>query len=448
MGKRPLSERHTLVLLCVCIFLLVFGETMQPAPRTQIYEAIICDDLLPPEDNSPDRCKAAAVQEELVFLKGTERLLGAFPTILAIPYSLAANRFGRRNVLTLALFGLLLEETWNFTICWFSPVFNIRLVLAAVGFEVIGGGFGVVTTMVHVIATDSTTGEARIGLFFAIHAIGIVAAIFGQLVSSLLMQINLWLPWAVGLCCIFVAGTASLFIHESRQAAAPPAKAPDGEREPLLLPETDTRGPTSDYETMEGGSSQETRSIRVRLVGTWKLFQAAGRLVKGQSRLLFLLGLVLMCQMSEDSFPIMLLLYASKRFGWSFAKANLFWALGEGVQLVVLLALLPLVGRLLKRRLGGFAKDVALAQVSAAFLGTGTLLIGLGWNVPFFVAGIVLTASAAGMQSLLRSLITDSIKAEQVSLVYSIVTVLHVAGGALAGPLYSMAFVAGLRKRS
>ncbi|TIC91595.1 Efflux pump ustT [Colletotrichum higginsianum] len=140
----------------------------------------------------------------------------------------------------------------------------------------------------------------------------------------------------------------------------------------------------------------------------------------------------------------MLLLYASKRFGWSFAKANLFWALGEGVQLVVLLALLPLVGRLLKRRLGGFAKDDTLAQVSAALLGTGTLLIGLGWNVPFFVAGIVPTASAAGMQSLLRSIITDNIKAEQVSLVYSIVTVLHVVGGALAGPLYSVAFVAGV----
>lgn len=82
MGKPPHGERHTLVLLCVCIFLLVFGETMQPAPRTQIYEAIICDDLLPPEDSSPDRCKAAAVQEELVFLKGTERLLGAFPSEL------------------------------------------------------------------------------------------------------------------------------------------------------------------------------------------------------------------------------------------------------------------------------------------------------------------------------------------------------------------------------
>lgn len=80
MAQLPSSERYALVLLCLCIFLLVFGETMQPAPRTQIYETIICDTLLPSDDKDPGRCKADIVQEELVFLKGTERLLGAFPS--------------------------------------------------------------------------------------------------------------------------------------------------------------------------------------------------------------------------------------------------------------------------------------------------------------------------------------------------------------------------------
>jgi hypothetical protein len=149
MAYLPSKERYTLALLCLCIFLLVFGETIQPAPRTQIYETIICDTLLPSVDKNPERCKAGVVQEELAFIKGTERLLGAFPSelfswslciscppfrpgfhylyswmlittppaILAIPYGMAANRFGRRNVLTLALAGLLLEETWNFIIC-------------------------------------------------------------------------------------------------------------------------------------------------------------------------------------------------------------------------------------------------------------------------------------------------------------------------------------------
>jgi len=53
---------------------------MQPAPRTQIYETIICDTLFPSADKDLERCKADIVQEELVFAKGTERLLGAFPS--------------------------------------------------------------------------------------------------------------------------------------------------------------------------------------------------------------------------------------------------------------------------------------------------------------------------------------------------------------------------------
>lgn len=326
-------------------------------------------------------------------------------------------------------------------------MFSIRLVLVAVGFEVIGGGFGVVTTMVHVIAADIATGDARTSLFFAIHAIGTIAAILGQLTSSLLIPFNVWLPWLAGLCCILMAGAASLFIQDRHQESAPDVG--DGEREPLLVPETDTHGPAADFAATSNGELLDERGTpSSKLHDAWKAFKKGARLAVGQSRLIFLLTLVLLCQISEDSLPMMLLVFASKRFGWTFARANLFWALGEGVQLVVLLALLPLVGRILKRRLGldALGKDVALARASAALLGLGTIFIGLGWNVPVFVIGIVLTASAAGMQSLLRSLVTDTIEAGKLSLVYSVITVLHVVGGALAGPLYSAAFVAGMRR--
>lgn len=38
---------------------------------------------------------------------------------------------------------------------------NIRLVLLGVVFETVGGGFGVVTTMAHVIVADFASTEAR-----------------------------------------------------------------------------------------------------------------------------------------------------------------------------------------------------------------------------------------------------------------------------------------------
>ena len=140
-------------------------------------------------------------------------------------------------------------------------MFKIRLVLVAVCFEVIGGGFGVVTTMVHVIAADIATGDARTSLFFAIHAIGTIAAILGQLTSSLLIPLNVWLPWLAGLSCIFMAGTASLFIQDRHQEIAPDVMG--AERQPLLIPETDAHGPAFWPKTLYQGFEASSPGTRM-----------------------------------------------------------------------------------------------------------------------------------------------------------------------------------------
>lgn len=340
---------------------------------------------------------------------------------------------------------------------WFSGTFRIRLVLAAVGFELVGGGFGVVTTMVHVIAADVSSGQARTRLFLAIHAIGTMAAILGQVTSSLFMPLNLWLPWIAGLSSIVLAIFSSLVIRDRPQVASKPdSDVVDSERAPLIespdiaAPQPELHGEARDSlddDQIDTAVRLERSTLKSSVVKAWQRVKGGSRIVTAHSRLIFLLTLVLLCQMSEDSLPIMLLLYVSKRFGWSFARANYLWALGEGVQLAILLVLLPGIGRILNHKLGWgvFSADSTMAQSSAVLLGLGTLLMGVAGRVPFLVVGIVLASSGAGLQSLLRSLITDSISPTDVSVVYSVVTILHVVGGSLAGPLYSTTFSAGLR---
>ncbi|KAK7730402.1 hypothetical protein SLS53_009021 [Cytospora paraplurivora] len=347
--------------------------------------------------------------------------------------------------------------TWPPIKGWFSGALKIRLVLAAVGFELVGGGFGVVTTMVHVIAADVSSGQARTRLFLAIHAIGTMAAILGQITSSLLMPLNLWLPWITGLSFIILAISSSMIIRDKPQLASKPDSGiVDSERAPLIespdfaapQPElhADIRG-SLEADQIDATVWPEGSTLKSSVVKACGRLKGGFKNITAHSRLIFLLTLVLICQMSEDALPTMLLLYVSKRFGWSFARANYLWALGEGVQLAILLVLLPGIGRILNLKIGwdAYSADSTMARSSTALLGLGTLLMGVAGQVPFLVVGIVLASSGAGLQSLLRSLITDSISPTDVSVVYSVVTILHVLGGSLAGPLYSTTFSAGLR---
>ncbi|KAI9745504.1 MAG: hypothetical protein M1818_001038 [Claussenomyces sp. TS43310] len=151
--------------------------------------------------------------------------------------------------------------------------------------------------------------------------------------------------------------------------------------------------------------------------------------------------------MGEDSLPMVLLLYVHQRLGWTFAHANYLLALGEGVQLLFLVILLPLVIQILlsRLRLSPYAKDFSIAQTSTILLAIGTLLVGIGPTIPVIIPGILFMSMAAGLQSMLRSLITETISAKDISVVYSVVTILHVFSSSLAGPLYTGAFAAGLR---
>ncbi|RAL10310.1 uncharacterized protein BO97DRAFT_456473 [Aspergillus homomorphus CBS 101889] len=329
--------------------------------------------------------QSKTVQEDLAFLKGTERLLGAPPTILVIPWSIFAERYGRCLSLRLALIGVFCEEAWGCLICWFSTTFPIRLILLAPLFGVIGGGPAVIITMIHLLAAGATTEEQRTETFFVIRAMAIAAAMLALLGSSALMIRHVWVPWFLGLFCLLLAMLAT----PSEPQPVRTQIIPD--ENTILGPEQHRVDGMGTLNPGNGSVAKKQGSPRSRLTVVARQLHQGARIVYGNYSLVILLGMSFLGQLGEDSLPMILLLYISKRYKWELAEqANFLWALGEGVRFVCLIVLLPQISRMLLARSGSTAykADYAIALLSAVMLSLGTLLLGLGVSIPVSVIGM------------------------------------------------------------
>lgn len=102
------------------IMLVEIGATLVSTPMSQIQEAIICK-VHHPDTSEPStdaRCKDQGVQSELSTLQGWELTFGLLPGLLtAVPYGIAADRYGRRVILSLSLLGFALVQATDAVIC-------------------------------------------------------------------------------------------------------------------------------------------------------------------------------------------------------------------------------------------------------------------------------------------------------------------------------------------
>lgn len=280
-------SKYTIPLVYLTSFLFLFGETLQPAPRIAIYESIVCQQHY--GTPGPHDCKIAPVQEELAFLGGIERLSIIIPSILAIPFAALADRYGHSFILAIAIFGVFLEDGWPFIVCWFPEVFPIRLIWLHFLFSCVGGGFTVVVTLLHVIIADVVSAEERTKIFFRARAAGVGASILGYAAGGILMKTNEFLPWAIGLVALTLGSTTA-----------------------ALIPRTTVQ------ETSDDNSAGQRWSVQSSL----RAMENTSSLLLGNKPVLTMLLLVFICQLGFDSVPMMLAIYVSKRYGWSFSNVS------------------------------------------------------------------------------------------------------------------------------
>ena len=139
-------DQHVVILCFILIILLEIGVYLQLAPLNELVEQIICRDYLAEHKErgmlglQDPRCKNAEVQGKLAMLRGWQSTfdcipgkpvilslcfnvsLKAFTDILigmltAIPYGLMSDTYGRRVVLVMSLFGVMLGVIWYDIVC-------------------------------------------------------------------------------------------------------------------------------------------------------------------------------------------------------------------------------------------------------------------------------------------------------------------------------------------
>lgn len=292
-----MGKRYTVLLTYLASFFFLFGESIQPAPRIAIYESVSCRQYYAKRKSHGSDCKVPAVQEELSLLIGIERLSIIIPSILAIPFAALADRVGHSVILSLAIFGVLLEDLFPLIIAWYEDVFPLRLIWLHFVFSLVGGGFTVVVTLLHVIVAQIVGEEERTTVFFRIRAAGVAASVFGYAASGLLMRYNNWLPWIVGLSSLAVATVTAKLVPVTTSYVCYEAESePNGEN--------------------------HVNASRSKLHTVARNFKQVAKVLSGNTHLLVMLVLVFLCQLGFDAVPLMLAIYISQRFGWSFADVS------------------------------------------------------------------------------------------------------------------------------
>jgi len=143
---------------------------------------------------------------------------------------------------------------------------------------------------------------------------------------------------------------------------------------------------------------------------------------------------------------ILILQYMPVRFNMSLAEANTFNILNSGVNLLMLMIILPLASFLLLRCCGytTFRKDLVLAHISNFLFIAGALVLSIAPEVSAAVTGITIFGTGIGLSSLLRSLFVELFPPERAVFATTLITTANTIGGSLSGPIYSYAFAFSL----
>ncbi|KAL3453118.1 major facilitator superfamily domain-containing protein [Aspergillus insuetus] len=431
--QRNSKQAHwILFVLSTVIVTIDFAGYLSVAPQTQILEDIICRDLHPDSIAlSSSTCKDADVQSELSLIIGWTETFNQLPgIILALPFGFMADRVGRKKVIILSLVGLILQEVALRIICWNSPAIPPRAIWFTALFQICGGGAQIAASMVFTILTDIYPVEKRTNKFFIIAAAALGTQIIANPISAWLMTRSPWLPYLLTLACEFFGLTVLLFIPETL---------------PKNLHGDDETSSHSAAGEDEGEGAQDGifRSIlRSALTQLLRIRE----FIWNDKTVLAISATFFAASVGDQALRLALQ-YASKRFGWSMAKASILLSLKGIINFVLLLLILPVISHLLTSylRLAPIPKDLLIARTSAALLVIGFILMALAPEPILFSIGISILALGYGFYAALRSVASALVSEDHIGLLNTTIALVQGVGAVVAGPTLAGAFNLGMR---
>ncbi|KFY38674.1 hypothetical protein V495_06427 [Pseudogymnoascus sp. VKM F-4514 (FW-929)] len=436
------NPRIIIALLTGVMFLINFGAYMMTMPTSRIYENIIChhyyDNLSGPSHKALDLpideglCKVGPVQAELATIIGGVFVSQSIPSLLlSMPYGILADRIGRKPVFIISVIGIELTELFGLAICWWWRVFPLRLIWATPVGLIIGGGAPVTSAMLFATVADVAPVDSRAQTFLIIMCGSLAAQILGPIVSSKLMKWSPWPPMLLGIAMMAVGATCFLFIPESLHARPSKSLATSAPVSPRTTPPSPSRKPA-------GFVAVFKKTLRTTLHSTSLIKSTPARLLL--STFFYILIASQMVQLALRDI--------SARFHWSLAQSGYLMSIRAAIDMVVLLAILPIASHLLTRPGGPAlttrAKDYLLAILSAVAMVIGCFLLGLSPPLPLVLTALAIFALGNGFMGMCRALLTELVPGDQVASLYAAVGVVEILGSIMGGPVLAKLYGIGL----
>lgn len=279
-----------------------------------------------------------------------------------------------------------------------------------------------------------------------------VAEIVAPTIASTLMRKSPWIPLFVGLGVVSLGSWAVIFIPETLPRKQSNVLLEAGDMIDNEAASTDSTArllPTKSslFVKLNGNLSSELRSLRTHITIPILLL-LPGFLIEPLPR-----------QMVD-----LVLRYISKRFHWPLAEAGILLSVRAFINLILLLAILPLISHILispkslshsyhRLRSCNFSfrfnyttsqKDLLLARASLLFMILGATLLALSAfpsaphydpphdnNLPITLAilGLIIYTLGMGFHSFIRSLVTSLVDDMHVARLYSVISVIQTLGG-------------------
>lgn len=194
------------------------------------------------------------------------------------------------------------------------------------------------------------------------------------------------------------------------------------------------------FDTIHNSFSKPTLKNRLHLLRT-----AIKSLIPNRTTALILL-ILFIANIGSKQLSI-ILLYVSTRYEIPLSTANFSLTIFAGVNIFLLLVLLPTVSRYLtvNRRYTTATKDLILSRFSIIMYTLGAICLGLAPTVATMIAGLVIYTLGTGLGSLNASLVATYVEPKHMARLYSVVSVVSMFGVFVGSPLLAGLFSLGLK---
>ncbi|KAI0397355.1 major facilitator superfamily transporter [Xylariaceae sp. FL0594] len=399
-------------------------------------------------------CKEDAIQKKLAYLLAVNATLFAIVgCVAAFPWGLAADKIGRKPIVTLAMTGLLMSALIEMAVVYWHDAFPLTAIWLSSTGQLVGGGNAVLGAVIFTMVTDATREEDRAMAFLRTHISNLCGNLLSPSVAAVVMERtgSLWIAPIIG-TSLFCLGTV-IFI---------------------FLPETMVRKKEHTRAHSDSESDDDDRaspSSRVQEI-LHQLEEYVTMLTKSPSLVVLLTTLLLFAMPSSFSTLNFMNQYVSRRYGVTIAQTGYVQTVYGVASVVASLVVLPRLSRAMlsvspspssssssssppsspnKRRWrwsfsSEQARDLHLARASLLLLFLGSLTLALSPSLlPSFVLGLVLMALGAGASSLVKSLMSARVDPGHRSRLFSLAGIIDVLGSVYAQPLLASLFSLGLR---